>query len=95
MVILLSLEFSRVLSILGLFTLGPSLYLLGFISNPNTSRYHITTNSSKSLYIYCAQCIQRKHNELINKIECFEQEAHWPLLFLSLSLFSLFSLLSF
>ena len=52
LVILLSLESSRVLSILGLFTSGPSLYLLDFISSPNTSRNHITTSTNKSLYIY-------------------------------------------
>ena len=51
---------------------------------------------SKKKYIYIYRVLNvLEENELINKIECFEQYARWPLLFLSPSLFSLFSLLSF
>ena len=87
MIILLSLESSKVLSILGLFTLGPSEHLLGFISGPNTCRNHITTSTSKSLYIYCAQCIQGKQNELIKKLSVLSNS----MLAFVVSLFFIFS----
>ena len=64
--------------------------LLGLNSCLCTIRNPNTTSTSKSLYIYRVLNVFKKQKELINKIKCFEQQARW-LLFLSLSLFFIFS----
>ena len=61
--------------------------LLGLNNSPCTIRNPNTTRTS--LYIYRVLNVLKEQNELINKIECFEQQACWPLLFLSLSLFQI------
>ena len=47
--------------------------LLGLNSSPRTIRNPNTTSTSKSLYIYRVLNVLKEQNELINKIECFEQ----------------------
>ena len=68
--------------------------LLGLNSSPRTIRNPNTTSTSKSLYIYRVLNVLKEQNELINKIECFEQQACWScifFLFLSCLYFLFFS----